>query len=137
MTGPLPVPTEMDRPYWDGAAVGRLRMQSCVSCQQVFFPPGRRCRHCGSAETQWRDLSGRGRIWSWVTFQRRYFPDMPPPYIVVRVRLDEGPFLTTNLVETGGRPPAIDDPVRIVFQDAGGLVLPQFTFDNKNKEQDQ
>jgi hypothetical protein len=35
----------------------------------------------------------------------------------------------TNLVDSGGREPEIGAKVRVVFQPAGDIVLPQFTFD--------
>ncbi|GIW07701.1 MAG: hypothetical protein KatS3mg060_2506 [Dehalococcoidia bacterium] len=124
MPGPLPDPTEVDRPYWEGARAGVLRLQRCAACRQLLFPPARRCPQCDGDALRWEDLRGRGRIWSWVVFRRQYFPAMPPPYIVVRVRLDEGPLVIANLV---GGEPAIDAPVRAVFHDTGrGLVLPQF-----------
>jgi uncharacterized OB-fold protein len=137
MTGPLPEPSETDRPYWEAAAAGVLRMQTCRACARKFFPPSRRCRHCGTAETDWTDLSGRGRIWSWVVFHRRYFPDMPPPYTVLRVQLDEGPLLCANLVDAAGRAPAIDTDVRVVFRDAGALLLPYFTFAEPDRNPDR
>jgi hypothetical protein len=47
---------------------------------------------------------------------------------VLRVELEEGPFLITNLVDSDGRELTKDAPVRVVFQQAGDIFLPQFTF---------
>jgi uncharacterized OB-fold protein len=129
MPGLLPIPTEVDRPFWEAGRDGVLRLQRCDSCGHIFFPPGRRCVACGSPELVWTEMSGKGEIWSWVVMHKQYFPDMPPPYVVLRVRLAEGPYLMTNLVDSGGREPEIGAKVRVVFQPAGDIVLPQFTFD--------
>lgn len=127
-TGPLPEPSPIDAPYWGSGANGVLRMQTCGACGHVQFPPGRRCAPCGSPDLAWTPLSGTGRVWSWLRFHKPYFPGILVPYIVLRVQLDEGPFLMTNLVDCGDREPAIDDRVRVVFQQAGDIWLPQFTF---------
>jgi uncharacterized OB-fold protein len=128
MHGPLPVPTEVDRPFWEAGRDGVLRMQRCQPCGHLFFPPGRRCVACGSPELSWTALSGRGTIWSWIVMHKQYFAKLPPPYVVVRVKLEEGPCLLTNLVDLRGREPAIGAALRVVFEPAGELYLPQFTF---------
>ncbi len=74
-------------------------------------------------------MSGRGVIWSWTEIHKQYFPGMaPPPYVVVRVRLEEGPYLMANMVGTATRRPEIGAPVRVVFEQAGELFIPQFIF---------
>jgi uncharacterized OB-fold protein len=127
MHGPLPVPTRLERPYYESGRDGKLRLQRCTACGHTYFPPNARCVACGSRDVRWTEMSGRGRIWSWVIFRKQYFEQMPTPYTVVRVQLEEGPYLITNLVDAAGREPAIDAPVRAVFQRIGDLYLPQFT----------
>jgi uncharacterized OB-fold protein len=74
-------------------------------------------------------MSGRGVIWSWIEMHKAYFPGaMPPPYLVVRVQLEEGPYLLTNLLATADRRPAIGAPVRVMFEAVGEIFLPQFTY---------
>jgi uncharacterized OB-fold protein len=127
--GPAPQPNDIDRAYWESGRDGVLRLQRCSACGHVFFPPGRRCVRCGSPQLEWSPMSGRGTIWSWTEMHKQYFPGMPPPpYVVVRVRLEEGPYLMTNMVGTQGRRPEIGARVRVVFEPAGDLFLPQFTF---------
>ncbi|MEI5677059.1 OB-fold domain-containing protein [Mesorhizobium sp. CGMCC 1.15528] len=53
-------------------------------------------------EAEWKAVSGRGKIVSWVVFHRKYFDDFPPPYNATTVRLEEGPLIVTNL--TGPEP---------------------------------
>ncbi len=128
MHGPLPIPNAFERPFYDSAREGVLRLPTCETCGHMFFPPGRRCPQCGGMSFIWPALSGRGTLWSWVVYHRQYFADMPPPYTVVRVKLAEGPYLLGNLVDADGRELFKDAPMRMVFRPAGDLVLPHFTF---------
>lgn len=130
MSGPLPTPSRIDRTYWESGRDGLLRLQQCTACDHLFFPAGVRCVACGSPELKWAPVSGKGTIWSWVRFDKQYFAELPPPYIVLRVELDEGPMLMTNLVEAGDRSPQIGDRVRVVFEEAGDIFLPQMTFED-------
>ncbi len=127
MPGPLPEPSPVDQPYWDAAREHRLLLQECERCSHLLYPPASLCPACNSTALRWREMSGKGRVWSWVVMHRRYFPDMPPPYTVVRVRLEEGPFIMANLVESDSGKLAMEAEVEVVYQHLpDGFVLPQF-----------
>jgi uncharacterized OB-fold protein len=49
-------------------------------------------------------------------------PQLPPPYVVALVELDEGPRLLTNIVGDC----AIGDVVQVRWDDRGDLVVPVF-----------
>jgi uncharacterized OB-fold protein len=75
-------------------------------------------------------VSGRGKVFSFVTFHRVYHPAFAGevPYAVALVELDEGPRLLSNIV--GVKPDAVacEMPVRVVFDDvATGVSIPKFT----------
>lgn len=55
---PVPKPTPETQPFWDGAAVGELRVQRCEACLRHYFYPRPHCPHCGSAEVAWVTASG-------------------------------------------------------------------------------
>ena len=79
--------------YREGLAKGELLLARCVDCDHRRLPPRLACPSCGSRRpARWERASGRGRIWSHVTFHKRYLPDGPDvPYTVVLVELEEGP----------------------------------------------
>jgi uncharacterized OB-fold protein len=114
---PQPRIGQNDRPYWQFAANDELRVQACSRCGHLRYPPGPVCPQCLAEETEWRLLSGRGRVVTWTTFHRAYFPDIPVPYTVVSVETVEGPLLIGNLVDGEGVEPAVGLPVRAVFED--------------------
>lgn len=79
--------------YREGLLGKRLLLPECGSCRQLQFPPKTVCQYC-HAVGNWEmtEVSGRGRIWSYVIFHKRYLPEGPEtPYDVTVVELDEGP----------------------------------------------
>jgi uncharacterized OB-fold protein len=74
--------------------------------------------------------AGSGRIVSWTRFHRQYFPELPPPYLVVSVALDEGPMVVGNLLGDQAVDPTVGAPVRLCLQPVdtgtGRIDLPQW-----------
>lgn len=97
---PLPQIDDFNKPYWEAAKAGRLVVQKCLSCGEYRFPQARYCHACLSENSEWRDVSGRGTIWSYCIFHRAYFKGFEGelPYNVILVRLDEGPKMYSNLL---------------------------------------
>jgi uncharacterized OB-fold protein len=86
-----------DRPMWDSIQRRAMALQCCKACGKYQYPPAPACAACLSSELEWRTLSGRGTILSWVIFHKTYLEDYPAPYNVVAVRLEEGPVIVSNL----------------------------------------
>ncbi|MDG5801801.1 OB-fold domain-containing protein [Streptomyces ossamyceticus] len=93
-------------PFWEYAARGELRVQTCADCGEPRFPPRPCCPHCRSFDSEWRPLSGRGRIWSYVLPHPPLLPDYAEqaPYNVILVELADAPRirLVGNLVSEAG-----------------------------------
>ena len=127
---PVPRATAESRPFWDAAQQQKLLLQHCRSCGKFWFPPSARCHHCLSGDFAWQEVSGEGRIYSFVVYHRLYHPafEQDLPYVVALVELHEGPRLLTNIIGTPWQDIRCDQPVRVVFEaDARGTTLPQFT----------
>ncbi|GGZ50100.1 hypothetical protein GCM10010371_06860 [Streptomyces subrutilus] len=136
----LPVPDEDGTPFWEYAARGELRVQACAApaCGRLRFPPRPCCPHCRSFDSEWRLMSGRGRIWSYV---RPHPPLLPAyaaqaPYNVILVELADAPHirLAGNLVASPDAPLDSVDPARlrigarvqVAFTDTGGTAVPRW-----------
>ncbi|MEU2773952.1 OB-fold domain-containing protein [Streptomyces sp. NPDC007162] len=104
-------------PFWEYAARGELRVQTCADCHEPRFPPRPCCPHCRSFASEWRPTSGRGRIWSYVVPHPPLLPDYAAeaPYNVVVVELDDAPRvrLVGNVVSEAGAPLNSLSPDRI------------------------
>lgn len=139
-TEPLLPPT-IDKdgaPFWEYAAQGELRVQACAACGKLRFPPRPCCPHCQSFEAEWRRMSGRGRIWSYV---RPHPPLLPAyaaraPYNAIIVELADAPHirLVGNLVAAPDAPLDSVDPdrlrigakVQVAFTDVDGITMPRW-----------
>ncbi|MBG0854495.1 OB-fold domain-containing protein [Streptomyces spinoverrucosus] len=132
-----PVVDPEGAPFWRYAAQGELRVQACADCGEPRFPPRPCCPHCQSFATEWRRMSGLGRVWSYVVPHPPLLPDYAEqaPYNVIVVELAEAPRirLVGNLVARPGArldslPPdrvRIGAKVRVVFTDDG---MPQWVY---------
>ena len=99
---PRPDPTDTDDvQFWAALANGTLCIQQCASCGTLRHPPRPMCAHCAATGHEWRPVSGAGEVWSFTVVHPptlASFADRTP-YGAVVVRLDEGVFLVSNLLD--------------------------------------
>jgi len=116
---PLPAITTLNGPYWDGLKRRELKMPKCHDCGKIWYPPSPFCPSCWSRSFAWQQLSGRGKVNSWVIFYQAYFSSYKDdiPYNVAEVELEEGPHLLTNLVGIANEDISVGMPVEIVYDD--------------------
>ena len=126
---PLPRATEDSAPYWEAARKSELRMQKCLDCSHVRFPPALLCAECLSEKAEWVKLSGRGTVFSWIVVHQSQHPafNADTPYNVAIIQLEEGPRLHTNLVDCANDQIHIGMPVEVIFDKINDEVtLPKF-----------
>ncbi|MBI1885228.1 MAG: Zn-ribbon domain-containing OB-fold protein [Chloroflexi bacterium] len=122
---PLPQPTDVSQPFWEGARAGELRIQRCRDCRQHVFYPRSMCPLCLSERLEWVTASGRGKVYSYTVIRRAMHPGFQAdlPYVLAIVELEEGPRLTTNIMAAEPEDVSIDMAVEAVFED----VTPEVT----------
>jgi uncharacterized OB-fold protein len=128
-TKPLPKPTAIDAPYWEGMRRHEFLLPQCVDCKHIFFPPMQHCPRCLSDQLQWFQVSGRGKVWSWVVFHQQYFTSFKDdlPYVVVFIELEEGPRLMSAIVDCPQNKILCDMPVEVVYVDiTHEFTIPKF-----------
>ncbi len=126
---PRPEPTPTSRPFWEATARGEFMIQHCRRCDAYVFYPRINCTGCGSLELEWRPTSGRGSVYSYTVARRPTHPAFADrvPYVIAIVELEEGPRVTTNLVDCDPEKVKIGMPVRVVFEDpVDGIAIPVF-----------
>ena len=129
-SGALPQPTPESQPYWDGLKEHKLLLPHCTACDRFHFYPRPFCPNpdCFSWEIDWREASGKGRVYTYVI---SHLP-IPPmqektPYVIAVIELDEGPRMMSNLIIDDAYDCAVEMPVEIVFDDVTDAVtLPKF-----------
>ena len=131
MPKPVPVPDDVTKPFWDAANEKRLVAQFCHTCDRYQHPPERRCAKCGEEKLAFRQLSGRGTIYSWQVMHDTRIGLMQEyqPFIIAVVECDESPDVwhLTNLPGSAPGQFEIGDPVTVEFEEIRpGKFLPQF-----------
>ncbi|MEP6871864.1 MAG: OB-fold domain-containing protein [Anaerolineaceae bacterium] len=74
-------------------------------------------------------MSGRGKIHNYVIYQKAWTPwfESRVPYAVIQVELEEGPRLTTNLLDVPAAQTKIGMPVEAAYEDiTDEITLLQF-----------
>jgi uncharacterized protein len=128
---PLPMVTPENERYWQGARDHELWLRNCRACDRTYFYPRDICPSCGSRDTEWKQVSGRGTLYTYAIVHRApgaAFADMVP-YVTAVVELDEGGRMMTNLVDIEPDPAQITVgmPVEVTFDDVTPEVtLPKF-----------
>jgi uncharacterized OB-fold protein len=115
---PTPEPTPESRPYWEGLRASRFMVQRCAECGQLRHYPRPMCSGCFSFQTEWTELSGRGRVHSWTVCHHAFLPGFKAeiPYIVVVTDLDEGVRANLPLAGPSDQSVWIGMPVQIGYR---------------------
>jgi uncharacterized protein len=128
----LPPVDDDSREFWSAGASGALRLPFCSACARWNFPPTRRCQTCGGT-AEYRQLSGRGSVFTYTVNRHPYNPAVPVPYLIAIVELVEqdGLRFTTNVVNCSPEEVAIGLPVRVLFEQQGEVFVPVFEPDRE------
>ncbi len=114
---PMPTPIDRTQPFWDGLREGRVRIQYSPSSDQWVFYPRSHAPLTLADDLEWRDISGEGTLYTYTIARRPTAPDFAgqEPQIIAVVELDEGPRLTSTLVNVAETAITIGMRVRPVF----------------------
>lgn len=109
--------------FWDGIDDGQLLAQKCSDCSALRHPPMPRCPKCGSGAWQAQELSGKGRI---LTFIEAVHPSRrdDEPRCVCLIDLDEGVRMVSNIVDPDNA--ANGAAVELEIAEVDGRRLPLF-----------
>lgn len=124
---PLPEPTPLSEPHWEGCRRGELRVQRCCDCGGYVFIPQPSCTHCLGTDLEWVRSSGRGKVYSFTEVHRPQQPAFATPYVVAVIELEEGWYMLSNLVEYSAAQLVVGQPVTVTFQRMSDTItLPLF-----------
>jgi uncharacterized OB-fold protein len=103
----------LSRPFWDALDEGRFLVSECADCSRLSFPPRSFCPQCSSQNIGWREISGRGKLYSLTTVHAGP-PDLMAngPYSGAIIDLEENVRLVTSWLGAPDAP--LDSPVQLV-----------------------
>ena len=111
------------REFWSALANNKFLLRGCRSCGQAHWYPRAICPFCASPETEWREASGRGVVYSYSIMRRA-----KQPYAIAFVTLAEGPTMMTNIVDCDFDGIHIGQEVQVKIQpNHDGMPSPMFT----------
>ena len=125
----LPVIYPEELRYWEGTKRRELWLQTCKACHRAWYPIGPACPKCFSMDFEWKRMSGRGKIHNYVIYHKAWTPwfESRVPYAVIQVELEEGPRLTTNLLDVPPAQTKIGMSVEAAYEDiTDEITLLQF-----------
>ncbi|MCM8712118.1 zinc ribbon domain-containing protein [Clostridium sp. SYSU_GA19001] len=79
--------------FYDNLEQGKITGRKCKSCGAVEFPPVYACNSCGSTDTEWVELSGKGKLKSIImpsVLSSRPDYNSFAPYAFGDVEIEEG-----------------------------------------------
>lgn len=124
---PVPHPTPLSAPYWEGARHGRLLLQRCGRCGMVRHYPQLLCRRCQCDEVEWIEATRRGTAHSWTVAHHAFHPAFAEdtPYTLVIADMEEGVRMMGRYV--GQTPLRLGLPLRLDFEpDSRDTPVPVF-----------
>jgi uncharacterized protein len=125
----LPVVTEMNDHIWRAGHDGLLHILRCQQCGYWLHPYIARCPMCRSDRVAAEPVSGRATVAGFTVNHQRWQPDVPVPYVVAIVELEERADmrLMSNLPRTPIDQVRIGLPVKVYFEPRdNGIFLPLF-----------
>lgn len=117
----LPQPDHLTQGWWDAVRRHEVAIQECGDCLTLRHPPQGTCPNCGSEKVQWRTMSGKGTVYSYIVVHQTALPSWrgAVPYHIVMVTLDDAPEIRLygNIVDVANEDLEIGLAVSAVFDD--------------------
>ncbi|MCZ4552832.1 acyl dehydratase [Williamsia sp. 1138] len=118
-TPPMPVKTPVSAPFWDALLEHRIRIQYSPSLENYVFYPRILAPGTLADDLEWREISGEGTLYTFTVARKPVSPHFANsvPQLLAVVQWDEGPRLSTEIVNADPSELHIGMRVRPVFFD--------------------
>jgi len=125
---PLPLVLPETEAFWTGGRDGQLCIKRCPGCTRLWHPSQIVCAACDHQELEWSEVSGSGTVIGFTVNVQQWLPDVPPPYVIAIVALDEDPRvrLITNIVDADPDAVHVGLTVAVRFEQHEDIWLPVF-----------
>jgi uncharacterized OB-fold protein len=125
---PLPALDRDNTPYWKGGENGELLICRCADCGYYIHTPNDFCPKCESRNVAPQPVSGRGTVRSFTVNHKQWMPDLPVPYVLALVAIDEQEdvYLPTNIVNCSPEDVIFGLRVKVLFEQREDIWVPLF-----------
>lgn len=125
-----PVHDEVSSVWFEAASKGKLLLQRDPETKKPqYFPRGHVLGKPG-VKPEWFEASGKGKLYTYTVVKRSLHPEFSSrtPFTLAIVELEEGPRMTTWIVDVPDEELRCDMPVSVVFREIHpGVIMPCFT----------
>ena len=123
---PIPTPSPLTQPFWDGAKQGKLMLPRCTNCNRVHWYPRHICPFCYSNKIDWIEGSGEGTLYTFAV-QHRAFGGWAEeaPFVTAYIDLKEGDRMLTVLRGVDPNAPGsikIGSKCKVEFEEASDEI---------------
>ena len=122
---PVPRVTDLNRLYFEGCALGELRLRRCGRCRALFRFAHAWCPKCWSLDLDWVKASGLGEVSHYSIVYQPPSEAFETPYVLALIELDEQVRMMSN-VKCEPSEIRIGLPVEVTFERRGDISLPMF-----------
>ena len=126
---PSPMADAITLPWWEAAAEHRLVVQRCTACGHTRLPPAPVCSECRSEDSDWKEVPGRGEVYTYTTVHRPIAAGQELPFIIAVIALEDsgGLRMISNLVDVEPGGLSVGAAVEVVWEDMSpDLAVPRF-----------
>jgi len=132
---PLPVITDIDKEFWEGAQSNKLLFQKCSDCKRFQLFPRPVCVYCFGSNLSWEESQGDGTVyaftqvrWSPIPLFMKQIEEAGKPYVLATIDLDEGVRMISRII--GCEPDKVKQGMRVkvtfVEINGTGFKVPYF-----------
>ena len=125
---PVSQADELTEPFFAAGEEGRLLLATCGDCGEMRLPTSPACPACLAEGFEWREVSGRGTVYTFAIMHQRYHPAWEPdlPYNIAVVELEEGPRMPANVIGVANDEIAVGMAVEVAWEREGDAPVPRF-----------
>ncbi len=110
-------------PFWDGLKEHKFLLWTCKQCGAKYWPKAYCHNHAPGdpkmSDMEWTESPGKGKIFVWNAIYYVFHPGFAEeiPYIQVCVEMDEGPIVSSTLIDCSPDDVKVGMPVEAVYED--------------------
>lgn len=110
-----PIPDALTEEFWAAAREGRLLIQRNPVSGRTQWYPRVHCLDDWSVAPEWVEASGKATLYSFTVLPRSNIEELPAPYVLAIVELEEGVMMGTTLTDVDPDEVKIGMALEVVF----------------------
>tara|TARA_B100001996_G_C18276259_1_gene445111 strand:+ start:142 stop:549 length:408 start_codon:yes stop_codon:yes gene_type:complete len=115
---PRPTIDVDSKTYWEAARDKKLMVQYSLDTKEYFLYSKQLTNAANSKNIEWRQVSGKGKIYSFTIVHAPAGPAFKDeiPYVVASIELEEGARIISNILTDDVESISIGDKVKVFFE---------------------